>query len=518
MKPFRVLLKDFSGGLNLKYDDDLMAINEAREMQNCDPYSKGWLDRRKGCTKHTATAITSQVSMDNMIRFYPAVGTKILTVSTNNATANKLYSISDADGTATEITGGTALTANTRIRFAIYKGTLFLSNGVVPIQYWSGSGAKADISGTPTPPTGKYIAIHKHRLYVADGANLYYSGDGVFTSLPTCDFPADNTEPIGDVTVPITGIIPQQDHLVIFKDNTIHKWIGSADYEFRVLDTNRPYGCVAPDSIDMCEGWVVFLAADGLRAYDGGLHCVLLSDKITPIIDGINSAYGMHQTYKPLAYGKYSNGLYHLYYVGNNVTYKNREVVFNFRRWLESNSREYQWTFHNGRNINCACVFSGADDENELKIGDSQAAYIYNDEQGYSDYVYGCASGGNVIDFFWKTRKIDTSEEVGPGDIKKWRKLKVSTYLPGGSFEFGFNVDNSRLSDATISTTTSGTKWNQSNWNLYNWSSAAMRYISRGLSSNLVGRGISIIIREKTGKFQAKVHNVELYGKAKMYK
>jgi hypothetical protein len=520
VKPFLMLLKDFSGGLNLKYSDEQIAQNEARDMQNCDPYSKGWFDRRKGCNIHTTDGISTETSIDNMIRFYPDSSSKILVVSTNNDTANKIWSIDDSTGAETEITGGTALAANTRIRFATYKGTLFINDGTNPIQYYTGGATKADITGTPTPPTGPQYCIHKRRMYVASGANLYRSGYGMFTTLPTTDFPAENVEPVGDETIDLTALLPQQDHIILFKENTFHKWIGTADYDFRVLDTNRPYGCIASDSAVMCEGWAVFLAHDGVRAYDGGLHAVLLSDKIGPIIDGSNTQYGMNQTYKKYARAVYQDGLYRLFYAGVNSSYANKEIVFNFRRWLESNGQTYPWYYNIGRNIGCACVYDGAQDSNEIKYGDSNAPYIYNGETGYSDIIYGAVTGGNIIDTFWKTKNIDTFDGVDAHQIKKYRKLKLSTYLQGGTLTIYYNVDEERFGSSSVAQTTTSKRWGDGTYwgdGSY-WTNEAVREIALGLSPNLVGHKISITIRENASKDQARINNIEIYGKAKAYK
>ncbi len=520
MKRFGIILKDFSGGLNLKYDDDLMSLNEARNLRNCDPYSKGWIDRRMGCSKLTSDGIGSEVSVSDGIRFYPTSSTKELIIATNNAVANKIWKINDSTGVETEITGGTALQASTRVRFQIYKGTLFINDGTAPIQYYTSGITKADISGTPTPPTGSHYCIHKRRMYVANGANLYYSNVGLFAGLPDCDFPADNIEPIGDETLVIIGMIPQQDHIVIFKENTFHKWIGTADYDFRVLDTNRPYGSIASDSITMCEGWVLFLSHDGVRAYDGGLHCILLSDKITPIIDGSSSEYGMEVTTRSTAYGKYHDGLYYLSYRGKNSTYNNKEIVFNFRSWLESNGKTFSWYYNTGRNISCYIPYTGGTDQNELMIGDSNAPYIYKTNDGYTDQVYGCITNGNKIDMMWQTKKLDTFEGATAHDIKKFRKIKASTYLQGGTFELGFDVDNQRLGSTSIAQTTSSHFWGDGRYwhdGTY-WTSSVLREINLGLDENLVGRNLAITVREQSGSQRARVHNIELTGKAKPYK
>lgn len=519
MKPFVKLLKDFSGGLNIKYGDEQMELNEARDLQNCDPQSKGWLDRRKGCASLTTSMNSGDLSVDNLIRFYHNATTKQLITSVNRADHQHIYEVSDSTGDVTEITSGTALTAGKRIRFATYGGYLFLTDGVAPIEYYETGTTKADIGGTPTPPVGKFITVHKRRLYVANGADLAYSGLGIYSPDPgTCDFPATNTEPIGDTTLDITGIQPQQDHIVIFKENTFHKWIGTAEYDFRVLDTNRPYGCIAPDSIAMCEGWVVFLAHDGVRAFDGGLHAVLLSDKITPIIDGSSTAKGMDVSKRQYARGTYHDGIYRLSYHGSNATHQNKEIVFNFRKWLESNGQAYAWGFNAGINIGAYCEYQRNDDNNYLMAGDSNAQFIYRLESGYSDNVSGCATGGNIIDIFWKSKRITDFEGLSPHQIKKYRKLKMATYLTDGTFEIGYDIDDARASSGTVAQVTTGIHWNENSWGLKTWSNAVTRSVGLGLSPNCVGEGISVVVREKTGKGTARVDNLEIFGKAKPYK
>ncbi len=527
MKPFGILINNFEG-MNLTDDDNKIQPNEARELLNIDPYLFGYLRRRKGMTSFILCAAGGSAYIENMIRFYPDASTKMLITAIHSDNNTYLYKVLD-DESGAIITGGSGFRYNTKPRFAVYNGKLFVSDGYNPIQYTEDGITLTDCSGNPSPPRPKYICIHKERLYGAGGPNdpssLYRTDVGVYDNLPGLDFPADNVEPIGNITSPIVGIIPQQDHIVIFKEDTFHKWIGTQDYEFRVLDSNRSFGLLAPDTMIICDGWVVFLASDyTIKAYDGGLNCQTISNKIKIILNGTDRRFGANPTHISGSTSVYHNGLYRLFYQGFGSPYRNLELVFNFRKYLESGGKSEAWFLNKGRNINCGSVYSGSQDQNELKFGGSSSAMIYNGEIGWDD-------DGTVIDMYWRSKKLAQFEGASNHDIKKFRKLKMDAYLPlNGQLDITYDVDDKRVGNKSNvagsinhhwSTNTAhrwGTTTGTDTTSHKYWDDDITRDFNLGFPDAAVGKYLELMIRENTVKDDVRINDIMITGKAKPFK
>jgi hypothetical protein len=144
-------LNNFSGGLNTKASPMSVADNQATDMLNCEFDITGALVKRKGYSEYNSTPISGAACIDSMVRFYKNDGTRTLIAAAGISPNDKVLKGDDSVGTFTEITGGTALASRKQFDMLVYRNTLFISNGVQPIQYYSGGTTKADVAGSPTP-------------------------------------------------------------------------------------------------------------------------------------------------------------------------------------------------------------------------------------------------------------------------------------------------------------------------------------------------------------------------------
>src|SRR3972149_6473100 len=82
----------------------------------------------------------------------------------NIAAADALYYGTDATGVLSEVTGGTALSANKQWLFSIFQGVLYAGNATEVIQKSSNGTTRADIGGAPAPPHAHPGPLYRSRL------------------------------------------------------------------------------------------------------------------------------------------------------------------------------------------------------------------------------------------------------------------------------------------------------------------------------------------------------------------
>ena len=80
-----------------------------------------------------------------------------------------------------------------------------------------------------------------------------------------------------------------QNNLIIFKRTKIYLLLGSSPSNFEVRQVNSYVGCVSPRSVASLDNRMIFLATDGIYAFDGG-NFARISDKIRPDILSIKES------------------------------------------------------------------------------------------------------------------------------------------------------------------------------------------------------------------------------------
>jgi len=208
---------DFRGGESRQRRQ---TMNQYYLGKNFRPKSDGILEVRKGRLVH-GTLATSGTILSLFGRYTAALGISVFSLQSTGSN-DKVY-----DNT-TELTGPN-LNLGSFGSIATYKDTVFFTNGVKPIQYHvPGTTVRASITGSPTPPLGSHMLFYKDRCFVGkDDGDIAYSDAGMFTTLPTCDFPSNNKVTLGSTGDGIKGLALGQDYLVAFRRKAYHVMTGT---------------------------------------------------------------------------------------------------------------------------------------------------------------------------------------------------------------------------------------------------------------------------------------------------
>lgn len=121
-----------------------------------------------------------------------------------------------------------------------------------------------------SPPSRcKFIAVYQNRLFLADNDTIYWSDaftPDLFSLKSTTGF-IRLARALGGRNM---GIVEFADQLVAFTED--QTWgVTNVDLDVPQLYPIHPgVGCIAPDSIAVADGWLVWMAKDGFYAWDGG--------------------------------------------------------------------------------------------------------------------------------------------------------------------------------------------------------------------------------------------------------
>lgn len=144
--------------------------------------------------------------------------------------------------------------------------------------------------------------------------------------------------------------------LAITKNNSFYKIVPSSS-GYDLYYVAKGIGCVAPRSLVSVEGkLIIFLHWKGVYAYDGNkVH--LLSDKIEPLIKGINQA----NIYKSA--GVYYDRHYWLSYPDSSDTTNNKTIVLNVETgaWTKADIKASCWATQDGVGDTIRLVFGNPD-------------------------------------------------------------------------------------------------------------------------------------------------------------
>jgi len=233
------------------------------------------------------------------------------------------------------------------------------------------NGELSSAYGTPTatyiPPKGKYILVHKNRLFIAGDpsypSRIYYSEDG----LPDY-FPATNYFNIRlDDGDSITFIKNLLGILTIGKNNTIQKlYTDGSDpsADWAISDPFSFKGCAAPYSAINSPLGIIYLGSDGIYKFNGQ-YSTLISDQVTPEIKDISPSNFVN------CWGIFHNNMYYLAYTSHESggTYNNRILIY------DTLNSSYTKDLCN---INTFCTFGSGTDWDTLYAGSSVGGTVYS--------------------------------------------------------------------------------------------------------------------------------------------
>lgn len=220
-----------------------------------------------------------------------------------------------------------------------------------------------------TPPLGSLATVHKEKLFVSGNktntSDVYWSD----TFNPQYFYPDDYRPIREDDGDAVTFVKTHLGILTIGKTTTIQKFytdeINSDNWV--VSDPFSSVGCVAQYSVSNSPLGIIYLARDGLYAFNGQ-NSTLLSDPVKPIIDDILS------TNITAVSGIWFKNEYHLAYtsVESGELINNRVLVLDTIRSAYNIDRKY---------INSFASLSSGDDFGVLYLGSSDTdGYVWANE------------------------------------------------------------------------------------------------------------------------------------------
>jgi len=271
---------DFNGGISRL---NKQTKNQAFLIRNARPVADGELIVRNGQVQ--VAQVGPNPTLGSIQALLPhhtdSVGLHYYTIKRGEGLNDKAY---DFDSELV----GPSLGSGIYSSIVLYKGVVFFSNGSGPISYhtaignrpkpwgqevygvsaWGNLYSRTNITGDPTPPVGPHLIIHKDRMYVGQtNGNVSYSNAGLFTTLPTTDFPALNFFQISDKGNPVNGLAKGGDDLLImFTDDAYTTMTGVPGDDGSAgdvsLEVNNEVGCGSSRSISFQGNRVPFFGSN----------------------------------------------------------------------------------------------------------------------------------------------------------------------------------------------------------------------------------------------------------------
>lgn len=301
-------------------------------------------------------------------RFVPSGST----AKTVIAHGTNVYTVSDVDGSTTSIKSGLNASAD-EYNFDQADDKLYWVNGFDTPMYYDNS-TVTNVGGSP--PTGKFLAFHKGRLFIAgqsDPTKLSWSDFADYDTWSSTGFVFVPQSKTGD---PITGLHVFQDNLIIFTRDTKYVLYGDDPGNFVLRQSSGKKGATCQAVIKSDPNYIYFLSDDGVYRYNGSQD-ELMSDPIQPELSNIADPTKCSAVYQ----GNY----YRLYYPQIGATTNDSCILWDTlnKFWLRDSGTYVDKPF--------------VDEDSELIEGSSRVGAVYRGEQAYSDM-------GKPIDFQYYTK------------------------------------------------------------------------------------------------------------------
>lgn len=293
-------LTDFTGGLNLRRDQFTLGETESPDMLNVDVDPRGGFYTRRGWQRWNATDVVADPTT-----WRPRnSGVHNLSTNAQNVYVASGNSVWRADSAATFTDLGLAANASPHeIDGASWGDAMYLALGVFTSSYRiEPNGASTAMTGTTwsevdaptynTMPMAEFVEAHAGYLFVAnlsEDTALYPSRvrwshpnhPDCFRELDYVDIDAGGGQ--------ITALISFNDHLLIFKTNSMWALYGYGDDSWQLVKLSNNVGCPSTTAVTRSETAVYFFSASnrgGIYGYSGG-EPVYMSEAVAPALEAI---------------------------------------------------------------------------------------------------------------------------------------------------------------------------------------------------------------------------------------
>jgi hypothetical protein len=303
-------LVSYVGGLNLRADQFQLADDESPDMLNVDIDPRGGFYTRRGWQRWNEQSIVDLEARPTQPDFQPR--NAFLHVHANDGQwiyiveKNLLYS-ADVTAVFNPITGPNCQAVGHQADFGAWGDDLYVSCGIGQTSYrlrqpstgpatvtamapetWS----EVDAPTFNTTPRAEHLEPHAGYMFVAGtteggvarGSRLRWSHPGVPDAWRQSDFIDIDT---GGGR--ITAIASFNDHLLIFKSNTMWALYGYDSQTWQLVRVSSLIGCQGPHSIGKSETACYFYSASsrgGIYGY-GGTTPVCISENLRPAFENL---------------------------------------------------------------------------------------------------------------------------------------------------------------------------------------------------------------------------------------
>lgn len=296
-----VLINPGGGGANEKLKGDGVRDNQSAPpssgilpLKNCHTNTIGSIVKRSGYTQYAGalgTAGSPSTTMEEitgLIQYQQYGGNQYEIATGSSGGTIGLFDIS-TPASPVDITGSVSITDDTRMSFAFLNDLLLMTtddrDGLFK---WNGSGDFTAITGSPAPPSGKYLMEFENYAFIANTStaqNFVY-----FSALadPESWLAVDRIR-LNDTC---TGLGKSGNDLFAFteKSITLIRFTGDAIAPFNSEQLDTRIGTKSPHSIINVEGTLYWLGNDGHGYRMNGLTPQRITEVVPTTIGRVNKA------------------------------------------------------------------------------------------------------------------------------------------------------------------------------------------------------------------------------------
>jgi len=291
---------DFTGGLNLRADQFSLALNESPDLLNVDVDPRGGVSRRDAVDVINPTAVGGHIL--SLFAHSDSSNNQVLVsaVSGSNSTLHYAANASGNFAAVQSSAGAVTMAGLQRSQAVTFNDTTYIVNGsLFDTSYsavaWTGSNNAArktpDIDASDGHfPCARYVAAWAEYVWAA------YTLESGTTHRNRVRFSKVNDAEnwtatdyididIGEDGDHITGILPNADRLLVFKQNSVYAIYGFSRDSFEVRNITRTAGCRdGVDPVAGTPGVFFWYGEDGifLLTYD---QMVWAFERLKPALD-----------------------------------------------------------------------------------------------------------------------------------------------------------------------------------------------------------------------------------------
>lgn len=296
------IISSFHKGINQELDEQIIGLGEATRIENCF-IDDGNLSLGKGYVKFNEYNLPD--GNKRLMNFYKDNDAVILV-----AVGDSIYKLNEA-GTAYEVISSGY--SNNDFNFVNYQIDLdevtILTNGVDNVVVFDGTtfrdlkhdGRSSDDSTDNKAPKGKYIELHKERLWISGDTEhpnrLYFSRD---FDIDDWTYPVDEMSANrhgGFIDIPtwdggvIIGMKSLFDDVVVFKNKNVFRVFGTYPGNYNVIQVfDTVEGKILDNTIASLENTAIWTSTEGIHIFNG-VNTASVSGKVKKYFNMLNKEY-----------------------------------------------------------------------------------------------------------------------------------------------------------------------------------------------------------------------------------